>query len=73
MMYDLTIDKAVKIIVTHPSCPQVYSIPHNVYMNGLHTNVITNPMATFVMLSSILCLLLCISFSFIPLLQLYLV
>ena len=73
MMYDLMIDNNVKITVTHPSCPQVYSIPHNVYMNGLHTNVITNPMATFVMLSSMLCLLLCISFSFIPLLQLYLV
>lgn len=58
--YDLAIDKAVKINVTHPSCPQVYSIPHNVYMNGLNTRVTTNPTATFVMLSSMLCFFDCI-------------
>lgn len=58
--YDLAIDNAVKISVTHPSCPQVYSIPHNVYMNGLNTRVITKPTATFVMLSSMLCFFDCI-------------
>lgn len=64
MTYDLTIESNVKITVTDPSWLHVYSIPHNSYMNGLHTKVIMNPTTTFVILSSMLCFFDCILFSF---------